>query len=323
MIRAMGLQLVFIMDPIERINIETDSTFVLMLEAEARGHAAYYAQIQDLELSGGEPFALARRAVVRRKRGDHHELGPVERIALSSADAVFMRKDPPIDVGYFLATLVLDRVDARRVVMVNDPQALRDYNEKLAALYFPELTPRTIVTANRARLTEFVHEVGQAVLKPLSFSGGAGVLRVGIGDLNLGSAIDLLTQEGRVMIEAQAFIEAFGDGDKRIILLDGAPIGAVNRRPRPGDIRANLHVGGVAERTVLSDRDRQICAAIGPELSRRGLVFVGIDVVGGFLTEINVTSPTGLQEANRLDGLKLEADILDWVEARRDVLSSA
>ncbi len=313
----MALKFVFLMDPIDRINIDADSTFVLMLESNQRGHEVYYAEITALELAEGAPFATVRPVVVRRQRGDHYQLGAPVRLALDEVDAVFMRKDPPVDANYFLATLVLDRVDASRVVMVNRPSALRDYNEKLAALFFPDLMPPTLVTADRARLRQFVEEVEHAVVKPLSGAGGFGILRVGRGDMNLGSAIDLLTNEGRVMIEAQAFIASVHEGDKRIILLDGEPIGAVNRRPRAGDLRANLHVGGAAEKSVLTERDQEICRAVGPELARRGLLFVGIDVIGGYLTEINVTSPTGLQEINRFDGVHLEAQIIDAVERKR------
>jgi glutathione synthase len=305
------------MDPIDRINIDADSTFVLMLESNRRRHDVFYAEISALELAEGAPFATLHPVVVRRKRGDHYQLGTPVRMSLDEVDAVFMRKDPPFDTNFLMATLVLDRVDASRVVMVNRPQTLRDWNEKLSAMYFPELMPPTLVSADRARLKSFVEEVEHAVVKPLNGAGGFGVLRVGRGDMNLGSAIDLLTNEGRVMIEAQAFIASISDGDKRIILLDGEPIGAVNRRPRAGDLRANLHVGGAAEKAVLTDRDREICEAIGPELKKRGLIFVGIDVIGGYLTEINVTSPTGLQEINRLDGTTLEAQIIDAVERKR------
>ncbi len=313
----MALEFLFLMDPIERINIDADSTFVLMLESNRRGHQVYYAEITALELAEGAPFATVRPAVVRRKKGDHYELGAPLRIPLNELDAIFMRKDPPVDTNFILSTLVLDRVDASRVVMVNDPRALRDFNEKLAALYFPEMMPPTIVTADRARLRSFVEEVEHAVVKPLSGAGGFGILRVGRGDMNLGSAIDLLTNEGRTMIEAQAFISSVQEGDKRIILLDGEPIGAVNRRPKSGDLRANMHVGGVPEKSGLTERDREICAAVGPELRKRGLIFVGIDVIGGYLTEINVTSPTGLQEIDRFDGVCLEAQIIDAVERKR------
>jgi glutathione synthase len=313
----MALKLLFLMDPIERINIDADSTFVLMLESNARRHEVFYAEISALELLEGAPFATVRPAVVRRKRPDHYELGEPVRVALNDMDAIFMRKDPPVDTNFFMATLVLDRVDESRVVMVNRSRTLRDWNEKLAALHFPELMPPTLVSADRARLRGFVEEVEHAVVKPLNGAGGFGVLRVGRGDMNLGSAIDLLTNEGRTMIEAQAFIGSVSEGDKRIILLDGEPIGAVNRRPRAGDLRANLHVGGAAEKAILTDRDREICDALRPELIARGLIFVGIDVIGGYLTEINVTSPTGLQEIDRLDGVSLEALIIDAVERKR------
>ena len=312
----MTFKFLFLMDPIERINIDADSTFVLMLESNKRGHEVFYAEITALELSEGKSWATVRPAIVRRKKGDHYTLGAPIRICLDDMDAIFMRKDPPVDVNFILSTLVLDRV-APHVVMVNRPQTLRDWNEKLAALHYPELIPPTIVTADRARLRSFVEEVEHAVVKPLVGAGGFGVLRVGRGDMNLGSAIDLLTNEGRTMIEAQAFIASVSEGDKRIILCDGEPIGALNRRPRPGELRANLHVGGAAEKTILTDRDREICSTIGPELRRRGLLFVGIDVIGGYLTEINVTSPTGLQEIARLDGIQLEAQIIDAVERKR------
>lgn len=311
------MKFVFLMDPIERINIDTDSTFVLMLESNRRGHEVYYAEINALELSEGKPFATVRQAVMQRKKGDHYRLGAPVRASLDEVDAIFMRKDPPVDPNFLLATLVLDRVDGSRVVMVNRPSTLRDWNEKLAALFFPDLIPPTLVSADRARLRSFVEDVEHAVVKPLLGAGGFGVLRVGRGDSNLGSALDLLTNEGRMMIEAQAFIASVSEGDKRIILSDGEPIGAVNRRPRAGELRANLHVGAVAEKTILTDRDREICNAIGPELRRRGLLFVGIDVIGGYLTEINVTSPTGLQEIARLDGVHLEAEIIDLVERKR------
>ena len=313
----MPLKLVFLMDPIERINVDTDSTFVLMLESNRRQHEVFYAEISALELAEGVPFATVRPAVVQRKKGDHYRLGEPVRLPLDEVDAIFMRKDPPVDTNFFLATLVLDRVDESRVVMVNRPRTLRDWNEKLSALFFPELMPPTLVSADRARLRSFVEEVEHAVVKPLSGAGGFGILRVGRGDMNLSAAIDLLTNEGRVMIEAQAFIASVSEGDKRIILLDGEPIGALNRRPRAGELRANLHVGGVAEQAALTDRDREICAAIGPELKKHGLLFVGIDVIGGYLTEINVTSPTGLQEIARLDGVQLEGQIIDAVERKR------
>lgn len=317
------MRFVFLMDPLERINIHGDSTFVLMLESEQRGHEVWFAEPKDLELRDNHAFVEARRASVRREAGNHFTLGETTRLALDECDGVFSRKDPPFDVDYLISTFILDHVDRRRVVCVNDSQSIRDWNEKLSALRFPELMAKTIVTGNLKRLRAFIEEVGVAVVKPLSLAGGAGVLQLSHGDRNIGSALDLLTREGRSAIEAQAYIGAVVEGDKRIILLDGEPIGAINRRPKADDIRANMHVGGTAEKTGLSDREREICARIGPELSRRGLIFVGIDVIGGYLTEINVTSPTGLQEIARFDGSKPEAVIIDWVERKRVMLAAA
>jgi glutathione synthase len=317
------MRFVFLMDPLERINIHGDSTFVLMLESQSRGHEVYFAEPKDLELRENRAHVEARRAEVRRKVGDHSTAGNPEWLDLDTCDAVFSRKDPPFDVDYLISTFILDHVDRRRVVCVNDSQGIRDFNEKLSALRFPELMSKTIVTANLKRLRAFIEEVGVAVVKPLTLAGGSGVIQLKKGDRNIGSVLDLLTREGRAAIEAQAYIDAVVEGDKRIILLDGKPIGAINRRPRADDLRANMHVGGTAEKAMLTPREEQICARIGPELSRRGLVFVGIDVIGGYLTEINVTSPTGLQEIARFDGTKPEATIIDWVEKKRVMLADA
>lgn len=311
---------IFLMDPIEGIDIEADSTFVLMLEAERRGHGLVYAHPRTLELRQGAPFVTGRRVSVRREAGNHHTLGAREELALNDADVVFMRKDPPFDADFLVYTWILDRIDRARVVCVNDPAGIRDYNEKISALHFPELLPPTLISADRDHLRGFIDEHGEIVVKPLLNAGGAGVLFLRRGDRNIGSVLDLLTEEGTILIEAQMYLSAVREGDKRVILLDGQPIGAVNRVPTATDIRANMHVGGKAQRSVLNDRDREICARIAPELSERGLVFVGIDIIGGYLTEINLTSPTGLQEINRYDGVSLEAQILDWVEHRRAAL---
>ncbi len=316
----MSLDFVFVMDPIERIDIDADSTFVLMLEAQKRGHRVLYGQMHQMSQRGAEPYMTVRQATLQRKKGDHVTLGEPMSVRLSDTDAVFMRKDPPFDLDFLLATLLLDRVDHSRVVMVNRPRTLRDMNEKLAALYWPELMPPTIISADRAEIRAFIAEHGRAVVKPLLNAGGAGVLLLEQGDRNIGSVLDLLTIEGRRLIEVQGFIEAVQEGDKRVILLDGEPIGAVNRIPQKGDLRANMHVGGSARPTTLTDRDKEIAAALAPEMKARGLVFVGIDVIGGYLTEVNVTSPTGLQEIDRFDGVCLEAQIIDWVEARHAAL---
>ncbi|MCA9549917.1 MAG: glutathione synthase [Myxococcales bacterium] len=308
---------VFIMDPVERIDIAGDSTFVLMLECQARGHEVLFAQPKDLEQRGSRVFAHTQAVTMQRVRGDHVAFGAKRTLCLDDADAVFMRKDPPFDEHYLVSTWILDRVDQRHTVMVNDPQGIRDFNEKLAALRWPEFMPPTMISADRAQVRAFIAEHGEVVVKPLLNAGGTGIIMLKHGDRNIGSVLDLLTREGRSMIEAQRYIPDVTQGDKRIILLNGEPLGAVNRVPAADDIRANMHVGGRAEAIGLSERDKEICRGVGPELARRGLVFTGIDVIGGFLTEVNVTSPTGLQEINRFDGVTLEAKIIDWVEARR------
>ncbi|MEL7371442.1 MAG: glutathione synthase [Myxococcota bacterium] len=317
----MGMTFVFLMDPIERIDIDGDSTFVLMLASQTRGHKVLYAHPKQLELRGDKPWVVgARPLTVRRKPGDFFELGAPTDVGLNDVDAVFMRKDPPFDLEFLMYTYVLDRVDRRSTVLVNDPQGLRDFNEKLAALYWPELMPPTLITADRSQARAFIRTHDTAVVKPLNGAGGAGILLLTAEDRNVGSALDILTQDGRTLIEVQAFIPAVDAGDKRVVLLDGEPIGAVNRVPSKGDIRANMHVGGRAEASTLTDRDREIAAALAPELVRRGLILVGIDIIGGFLTEINVTSPTGLQEIDRFNEISLEDQVVERIEEKRNNL---
>lgn len=311
------MRFLFLMDPIEAIAIDADSSFVLMLESQARGHELLYAHPRALRQHGAEPRITARKVELRREHGNHVTIGDEVETALSACDAIFMRKDPPFDGNFLTATHILDRVDRSKTVMVNEPQALRDFNEKLAALRWPELMPPTMVGADRKALRGFIKEHGEAVVKPLDGAGGAGIVFLRRGDRNIGSVLDLLTLEGTRHIEAQAFLKDVDKGDKRLLLLEGEPIGAVNRVPAKDDIRANMHVGGRAEKSPITERDRQIAAALAPELKRRGLIFVGIDIIGGFLTEVNVTSPTGLQEANRFDGTRLEAQIIDRVEEKR------
>jgi len=303
------------MDPVERVNIEADTTFVLLLEAQSRGHDVFYAHPNALYLEGDRPGCRARPLTLRRE-ADFFDLGEPRDLELNELDAIFIRKDPPFDVDYYLATLVLERVDRNRVVLLNDPQALRDFNEKMLAMWWPHLMPPTLITADRARVRDFIQEHGTCVVKPLINAGGEGVLRLFRDDKNTRSAVDLLTQMGTRMIEVQAFIEAIEQGDKRIILVDGEPAGAVNRVPSPTDIAANMHVGGRAEKAELTERDQQICAELGPFLEKRGLILVGIDVIGGYLTEVNITSPTGLQEIARFDGVHIEKQIIDAVESK-------
>lgn len=318
----MALRFVFLMDPVAGINIHGDSTFVLMLEAQARGHEVLYAEPRRLELRGAEPWVTAERIELRRIEGDHFKLLGRVAVALNEVDAVFIRKDPPFDIDYLVQTYLLDFIDRKRVVLINDPQGVRDFNEKLAAVRWADLMPRTMVAADPRRIREFIDEVGRAVVKPLTMAGGTGIVQLVRGDRNTGSVVDLLTREGRQMIMVQAYLDAVVEGDKRIVLLEGEPVGAINRRPRSDDLRANMHVGGTAEKSTLTPREQAICRALQPELSRRGLVFVGIDVIGGFLTEVNVTSPTGLQEIGRFDGVALESRFIDWVEKRRQALAA-
>lgn len=317
---AMGRCFLFLMDPVETIDIDGDSTFVLMLEAQARGHEVLYAHPRLLRQHRDVPWIRAQPIELRREKGNHFTLGEAREVRLADCDAVFMRKDPPFDGNFLTQTYILDRVDRSKTVMVNDPQGIRDFNEKLSALRWPELMPETMVAADRASLKKFIEEHGEAVVKPLDGAGGAGIVHLKAGDKNIGSILDMLTLEGKRHIEAQAYLRDVVKGDKRVILLDGEPIGAINRIPAADDIRANMHVGGRAEKVGLTKRDEEIAASLGPELKKRGLLFVGIDVIDGHLTEVNVTSPTGLQEANRFDGVKLEALIIDAVEAKRDAL---
>ena len=311
----MALAVAIQMDPIETINIDADSTFVLALEAQARGHALYHYLPQHLTLRDGKLTAKARRLEVRRERGRHHSLGPFERLDLAVMDVVLMRQDPPFDMAYITATHLLEHIHPRTLV-VNDPASVRNAPEKLYVTRFEGVMPPTLITADRDEVLAFRREHGDIIVKPLFGNGGAGVFRIRPDDENLNSLLELFSQIYREPIIVQRYLPEVRQGDKRIILIDGEPVGAVLRVPAAGEVRANLHVGGRAERSPLTDRDREICAAIGPALQRDGLLFVGIDVIGDYLTEINVTSPTGLQEINRLDGVKLEARMWDAIEAR-------
>ncbi len=314
--RAAGLRVAVQMDPIESINIDADSTFVLMLEAQARGHALWHYQVRDLALHGGRVTAWARPVTVRREKGNHFSFGPEEELDLGrDADVVLMRQDPPFDMAYITATHILEHIHPRTLV-VNDPAHVRNAPEKLFVTHFPELMPETLVTSDRRRIMRFREAHETIILKPLFGNGGAGVFLVKPDDMNLNSLLEMFTERSREPLVVQKYVPAVRQGDKRIILVDGEARGAINRVPAEGEARSNMHVGGRAEQTVLTEREREICAAIGPELKRRGLIFVGIDVIGGYLTEINVTSPTGLQEITRFDGLRLERDIWDAIEAR-------
>jgi glutathione synthase len=309
------LAFLFVMDPLGSIDVQSDTTFVLMLEAQARGHRVLHADPSDLAVGQGRVTARVRPATLRREPGNHYELGPEATLALDDAvDVVFQRKDPPVDAEYVTSTQILAL--CRRALVLNRPDGILAANEKLYALNFPELMTDTIVTRSIPQLVDFMAKVsGDMIVKPLEGRGGEGVFHLRHDDRNLFSILEQSTRFGARRVMAQRYLPAVRQGDKRILLLDGEPLGALLRVPLERETRSNLHVGGRPARAGLDDADRRIVAALAPRLRRDGLFFVGIDVIGGFLTEVNVTSPTGVQEVNRLEGTHLEARILDAVEA--------
>ena len=311
----MSLAVAIQMDPIESIDIEADSTFVLAMEAERRGHALYHYLPDSLAFRDGRIYAKARPLTVRRKQGDHFALGEETELDLAAVDVVLMRQDPPFDMAYITATHLLEHVHPGTLV-VNDPAEVRNAPEKLFVTRFEGLLPPTLIASDRAEILAFRAEHEDIVVKPLYGNGGAGVFHVRPEDENLGSLLDMYDDIYREPIIVQRYLPEVRSGDKRIILVDGEPVGGVSRMPQDGDARANFHAGGAARKTTLTPREREICARIGPALRERGLVFVGIDVIGDYLTEINVTSPTGIQEINRLDGICIEATIWDAIERR-------
>ncbi len=313
----MSLTVAIQMDPIESININTDSTFVLALEAQRRGHRLHHYLPQDMSFVRGKVVALVRPLEVRREHGRHFTLGAAEMVDLATFDMVLMRQDPPFDMAYITATHLLERIHPGTYVL-NDPVHVRNAPEKLFVAHFPELMPPTLISSDRAQIRAFRAEHRDIIIKPLFGNGGAGVFHVDPDDDNLNALLEMFTQLYREPVVVQRFLPEIRAGDKRIILVDGKTAGGVTRVPQPGEARANLHVGAVGEKTTLTRRDREICEAIGPELKARGLVFAGIDVIGDYLTEINVTSPTGIQEINGFDMTAIEADLWDAFEARFD-----
>ena len=314
------MRFAFVMDPIERILPDKDTTFMFMLEAGRRGHEVYYLRLDDLYIERTVPHGRARRTEVRRPTiaaAGHHRLFEERVTRLDWFDAIFMRKDPPVDLAFFLATHVLSLVDPQRTLVINAPRGLRDANEKLYALHFPDVIPDSLVTADIGRLKAFLAELGgEMIVKPLDGAGGAGVFYLRAEDRNLNAILEASTHDGRRAIMAQRYLPAIRQGDKRIIVLDGEPLGAVLRVPREDETRGNIHVGGATLKAPLGERDRAICARLAPRLRADGLWFVGLDVIGDWLTEVNVTSPTGIQEINALDGVALERPVLDFVEQR-------
>src|SRR3954466_4889433 len=312
----MPLNVAVQMDPIERINIRGDSTFAMLLEAQRRGHALYYYTPDRLAMRGAQGFAAVRPLQVRDAEGDHFTLGEPERVDLSSFEVVLMRQDPPFDLAYITTTHLLERIHPRTLV-VNDPAQVRNAPEKMFVMEFPDLMPPTLITRDLAEIKAFRAEHGDIVMKPLYGKGGEAVFRLAQQDLNFGSLYDLFSATFREQWVGQKFLPAVRNGDKRIILVDGEFAGAVNRVPAPDDLRSNMVRGGTPKETDLTAREREICRRLGPALRERGLLFVGIDVIDGWLTEINVTSPTGIRAVRNLGGPDIAAMIWDKIDAMR------
>ena len=311
----MPLTVAFQMDPIESVNINGDSTFVLALEAQRRGHTMYHYLPKHLIFRDGKVLAKARPMTVRREPGNHSTLGGFEVIDLTGVDVVLMRQDPPFDMAYITATHVLEHIHPKTLV-VNDPVSVRNAPEKLFVTHFDGVMPPTVITSDADAIREFRAEHKDIIVKPLYGNGGAGVFHIKPEDENLNALLELFTTTWREPVIVQRYVPEVRQGDKRIVLVDGKAMGAVNRVPARGEARSNMHIGGRPEKTTLTKREAEICEIIGPELKARGLIFVGIDVIGDYLTEINVTSPTGIQEINRFNAVTLEANVWDAIEAR-------
>ena len=312
----MSLNIAVQMDPIERINIRGDSTFALLLEAQRRGHGISYYTPDKLAMNGGKVFATVQPLQVRDAEGSHFTLGEPRRAALTEFDVILLRQDPPFDLNYITTTHLLERIHPETLV-VNDPAQVRNAPEKMFVTEFPELMPPTLLSRDLAEIKSFRTEHGDIVMKPLYGKGGEAVFLVEREDPNFGSLYDLFSTSFREAWVTQKFLPAVRQGDKRIILVDGEFAGAVNRVPAADDIRSNMVRGGAAKATELTEREREICARIGPSLRERGLLFVGIDVIDGWLTEINVTSPTGIRAIKNLGGPDIAALIWDKIEAKR------
>ncbi|MBT3071935.1 glutathione synthase [Rhodomicrobium sp. Az07] len=303
------------MDPIEKIDIRGDSTFALLLEAQRRHHSIFYYTPDKLVLRDGRAIAEGHELRVHDIAGAHFELGPRQKLALDELDVIHLRQDPPFDMAYITTTHILDSVHPKTLV-VNDPTSVRNAPEKLFVTQFPDLMPPTLIARTLDDVTAFREEFGDIIVKPLYGNGGAAVFRIKQDDTNTGSLVELFQTVFREPFVVQRYLPDVRAGDKRIILVDGEPVGAINRVPAANETRSNMHVGGRPEAAELTPRERDICAAIGPELKKRGLIFVGIDVIGDYLTEINVTSPTGIREVRRFGGADIAALIWDVVEEK-------
>jgi len=310
----MAYRFLFIMDPIERILPDKDTTFVFMLESQRRGHQVYICGVHDLFVDATRPGARVRRAEVARAI-PHYRLFEERTESLHWFDAVFMRKDPPVDPAYLFATHVLGLVDPGQTFVMNRPSGLRDANEKLYALHFPSVIPPSVVTCDIDRLKAFLDDLGgEMIIKPLDGCGGAGVFNVRRSDRNLNAILEMSTGNGHRPIMAQRYLPEIRQGDKRLIVLNGEPLGATLRVPSEDEHRGNIHVGGTCIKTMVTSRDQFIVQTLASRLRHDGLFFVGLDIIGDFLTEVNVTSPTGIQEINALNSACLEASVLDFVE---------
>jgi glutathione synthase len=311
----MPLKIAFQMDPIEDVNIDGDSTFRIAEEAQARGHELFYYTPDKLAYQEGRVTARGWPLTVRREKGNHFTLGAEQEINLADWDVVWLRQDPPFDMGYITSTHILDMIHPETLI-VNDPFWVRNYPEKLLVLAFTDLTPPTTIARDIETLKAFKDKHGDIILKPLYGNGGAGVFRLTPDDRNLTSLHELFTGINNEPLIAQKFLPDVAEGDKRVILIDGVAVGAINRVPAKGEVRSNMHVGGRPEKVEMTARDLEICERIGPLLREKGQVFVGIDVIGGMLTEINVTSPTGIMELDRFDGINVSAMIWEAIEGR-------
>jgi glutathione synthase len=311
----MALTVAVQMDPIQKIRIAGDTTFGLLLEAERRGHRLFHYGPERLSMREGRVTAPVEELHVRDEEGNHARLGEPTRMDLSEADVVLMRQDPPFDIAYITATHLLERIHPKTLV-VNDPASVRNAPEKIFVTHFPQLMPPTLISRDKAEIEAFRREYGAVVMKPLHGHGGAAVIRLLPDDPNFGSVFDLFAVTFREPWVIQRFLPRITEGDKRIILVEGEPLGAVNRVPAVNDLRSNMVRGGAANATELTEREREICATIGPELKARGLIFVGIDVIDGNLTEINVTSPTGIRAIRKLGGPDIASATWDAIEGR-------
>ncbi len=310
------MRVAFQMDPIGAVDIGADSSFRLAEEAQARGHSLFFYGPDQLAYQEGRLTARGHDFTVQRVQGDHAQLGPETEVDLAEFDVVWLRQDPPFDMHYITTTHLLDRL-APTTLVVNNPFWVRNYPEKLLVLDFPELTPPTTIARDLPTIRAFKEKHGDVIVKPLYGNGGAGVFKLSASDSNLSSLFELFTGFSREPLIVQKFLPDVSKGDKRVILVDGAPVGAINRVPAAGETRSNMHVGGRPEKVDLTTRDLEICAAIGPLLKEKGQVFVGIDVIGDYLTEINVTSPTGIQELERFNGINVAEKIWQVIEAKR------